>query len=97
MESTQQAAKHPKTEKLVKNPRLRAYPQQRLAGAVRCPDGAVPLRPTPPPCTRLNKPHLAGRPWSTAWSPEQISHRLKVDFPDNELLGITPRRSTRHC
>jgi IS30 family transposase len=35
----EQAAKRPKTAKLVANPRLREYVQERLAGNVRRPDG----------------------------------------------------------
>ena len=36
-----------------------------------------------------NKPHRADRPWATAWSPEQISNRLRVDFPDDESMRIS--------
>jgi IS30 family transposase len=32
--------------------------------------------------------HLDRR-WSTAWSPEQIAHRLEVDFPDDESMRIS--------
>src|SRR5699024_2703182 len=31
----------------------------------------------------------ADRKWFTAWSPEQISHRLKIDFPDDESMRIS--------
>lgn len=34
-------------------------------------------------------PHRKHRGWSTAWSPEQISNRLKVDFPDDESMRIS--------
>jgi IS30 family transposase len=27
--------------------------------------------------------------WGTAWSPEQISHRLGVDFPDDESMRVS--------
>jgi IS30 family transposase len=37
----------------------------------------------------LNKPHRQDRRWSTAWSPEQIAHRLKVEFPDDESMRIS--------
>src|SRR5690606_37541169 len=37
----------------------------------------------------LNKPHRQDRRWATAWSPEQISHRLRVDFPDDESMRIS--------
>ena len=85
----QQTAKRPKTAKLVENPQLREYVQDRLAGNVRRPDGAIVPGPKPPPWKGLNKPHRADRRWSTAWSPEQISNRLKIDFPDDESMRIS--------
>jgi IS30 family transposase len=85
----QQAAKRPKTAKLVNNERLREYVQDRLAGNVRRPDGTIVSGPTPPPWKGLNKPHRQDRRWSTAWSPEQIAHRLKVEFPDEESMRIS--------
>ena len=83
------AAKRPKVAKLVTNPRLRAYVQDRLSGQVTRPDGSVIAGPTPPRFTGRNKPHRKDRPWSLAWSPEQISNRLKVDFPDDESMRIS--------
>ncbi len=85
----QQAAKRPKTAKLVSNEQLREYVQDRLAGNVRRPDGTVVPGPRTPPWKGLNKPHRQDRRWSAAWSPEQISHRLKVDFPDDESMRIS--------
>jgi hypothetical protein len=85
----QQAAKRPKTAKLVTNDRLREYVQERLAGGVRRPDGSIVVGPEPPAWKGLNKPHRQDRRWATAWSPEQISHRLKVDFPDDESMRIS--------
>jgi IS30 family transposase len=38
---------------------------------------------------KLEKPHRQDRRWATAWSPEQISHRLQVDFPDDESMRIS--------
>mgnify|MGYP001067177481 CR=1 FL=1 len=35
------------------------------------------------------KPHRKDRPWTMAWSPEQIANRLKVDFPDDESMRIS--------
>lgn len=86
----QQAAKRPKTAKLVANEVLREYVQERLAGNVRRPDGTIVVGPEPPAWKGLNKPHRADRRWSLAWSPEQISHRLKVDFADDESMRISP-------
>ena len=86
----QQAAKRPKAAKLVANDRLREYVQERLAGNVRRPDGTIVGGPQPSAWKGLNKPHRADRRWSLAWSPEQISHRLKIDFPDDESMRISP-------
>lgn len=85
----QQAAKRPKASKLATNDRLREYVQDRLAGAVRGPDGSVVAGPKPPTWKGLNKPHRQDRRWATAWSPEQISHRLKIDFADDESMRIS--------
>jgi IS30 family transposase len=83
------AAKRPKEAKLVTNPRLREYVQDRLAGNVRRPDGTIVPGPKTQPWKGLNKPHRQDRRWSTAWSPEQIAHRLKVDFPDDGSMRIS--------
>ena len=85
----QQAAKRPKTAKLAVNERLRKYVQDRLAGNVRRPDGTIAPGPKTPRWKGLNKPHRQDRRWSTAWSPEQIAHRLEVDFPDDESMRIS--------
>lgn len=85
----QQAAKRPKTAKLAGNDRLRDYVQERLAGEVRRPDGTIVSGPKTPPWKGLNKPRRADRRWSRAWSPEQISHRLRIDFGDDESMRIS--------
>jgi len=36
-----------------------------------------------------NKPRRQDRRWASAWSPEQISNRLRVDFPDDESMRIS--------
>ena len=83
------AAKRPKEAKLVTNPRLREYVQDRLAGYVRRPDGTIVAGPKTAPWKGLNKPHHQDRRWSTAWSPEQIARRLELDFPDDESMRIS--------
>lgn len=85
----QQAAKRPKTAKLAGNERLRSYVQERLAGEVHGPDGAVTAGPKPPAWKGLNKPHRADRRWATAWSPQQIANRLPLDFPEDESMRIS--------
>lgn len=86
----QEAAKRPKAAKLVGNHRLRDYVQHRLAGSVRRTDGTPVAGPRTPAWKGLNKPHRQDRRWATAWSPEQISHRLTFDFPDDNSMRISP-------
>ena len=83
------AARRPKTAKLVANPGLRAYVAQRLSGRISRPDGTPLEGPRPPKFTGRNKPHRKDRPWSLAWSPEQISNRLKVDVPEDDSMRIS--------
>ena len=85
----QQAAKRPKIAKLVRNDTLREYVQERIEGSVRRPDGSIVAGPETPAWKGLNKPHRQDRRWSMAWSPEQISHRLRIDFPDDEAMRIS--------
>ncbi|WP_425545624.1 IS30 family transposase [Glutamicibacter creatinolyticus] len=85
----QQAARRPKVAKLVTNERLREYVQKRLDGAVKRADGTVVSGPETEAWTGRNKPHRQDRSWATGWSPEQISHRLPIDFPDDESMRIS--------
>lgn len=85
----QQAAKRPKTAKLAANPRLRAYVEHRLAGMVTDADGRPIAGPNVPWAGRRHG-RRQDRRWGVAWSPEQISHRLKIDFPDDESMRISP-------
>ena len=83
------AARRPKTAKLVANPRLHAYVQDRLAGKISRPDGTVIAGPGTGRWTGRNKPHRKDRAWVQAWSPEQIANRIRVDFPDDESMRIS--------
>ena len=81
-------AKRPKTAKLVERPRLREYVQDRLSGLVRDSNGEI-VSPAGPAWIGRNKPHRGDRGWVRGWSPEQISQRLRVDFPDDESMRIS--------
>src|SRR3954447_26183090 len=83
------AARRPKEAKLVTNPGLREYVQDRLAGNVRRPDGTIVSGPKTAPWEGLNQPCRQDRRSSTAWSPEQIARRLELDFPDDESRRIS--------
>jgi IS30 family transposase len=82
-------ARRPKTAKLVADPRLREYVQQRLAGQIRRPDGTAVPGPATRPWNGRNKGRRQDRRWGNCWSPEQISHRLRVEFPDDESMRIS--------
>ena len=81
-------ARRPKVAKMAKNEPLRGYVQERLSGVKRTPDGRL-VGPPGPKWNGKGKPHRADRRWVKAWSPEQISKRLKVDFPDDESMRIS--------
>ena len=83
------AARRPKTAKLVANQQLHAYVENRLSGQISRPDGTPTAGPKPPRFTGRNKPHRKDRPWSWAWSPEQIANRIKLDFPHDESMRIS--------
>ncbi len=51
-------------------------------------DGRL-IGPPGPKWNGKGKPHRADRRWVKGWSPEQISKRLRVDFPDDESMRIS--------
>jgi IS30 family transposase len=82
-------ARRPKTAKLAANERLREYVQERLCGEVRRSDGTAVAGPKTAPWKGRGKPHRQDRRWAKAWSPEQISNRLRIDFPHDESMRIS--------
>lgn len=74
--------------KLVTNEKLRSYVQDRLSGLITRSDGTE----VPGPTVRfIGRRHgrRQDRRWAKAWSPEQISKRLQVDFPNDETMRIS--------
>jgi IS30 family transposase len=84
----ERAARRPKPAKLATNPALRAYVRDRLAGAVVAPGGAAVAGPA---VTWKGRRHgrRQHRRWASAWSPRQISRRLRLDFPGDEAMRIS--------
>ncbi len=82
------SARRPKRAKLAMNETLRTYVQDRLAGRVVAPDGSEVAGPDVPWTGRRRGPRKARR-WARAWSPQQISERLRIDFPDDESMRIS--------
>ena len=81
-------ARRPKPAKLAVNARLRGYVQERLSGTVKRPDGSVVAGPE---VRWIGRRHgrRKDRRWGTTWSPEQISARLRVEFPDDESMRVS--------
>jgi IS30 family transposase len=81
-------ARRPKRAKLVVNAELRRYVQDRLSGAVQRPDGSAV---TGPGVRWVGRRHgrRKDRRWGKSWSPEQISNRLRLDFPDDESMRVS--------
>src|SRR5689334_6881346 len=84
----ERAARRPKPAKLATNPALRAYVRDRLAGAVVAPGGAAVAGPA---VTWKGRRHgrRQHRRWASAWGPQQISRRLRLDFPGDETMRIS--------
>src|SRR3954451_16830881 len=82
-------AQRPKPAKLASNPGLREYVQERLAGAIVAPGGTLVSGPATAPWKGRNKPHRQDRRWVTGWSPQQISERLKLEFPEDPGMRIS--------
>jgi transposase, IS30 family len=84
----ERSARRPKQAKLVLNPALQMYVAERLAGVIAAPSGSPVAGPTVCWKGRRHGPRKDRR-WAKAWSPEQISHRLPIDFPDDETMRIS--------
>jgi transposase, IS30 family len=81
-------ARRPKVARLAVNAALRQYVQDRLAGSVTRLDGT---RLAGPDVRWIGRRHgrRQDRRWAASWSPEQIAHRLQLDFPDDPSMRIS--------
>jgi len=81
-------ARRPKSAKLAVNAELRAYVRDRLAGRVSRRDGVAVKGPE---VAWIGRRHgrRKDRRWARSWSPEQISNRLRLDFPDDESMRVS--------
>jgi IS30 family transposase len=82
------SGRRPKPAKLAINPILREYVQDRLAGMIASPNGALLVGPKVVWKGR-RAVHRQNRRWATAWSPEQIARRLRFDFPEDKTMRIS--------
>lgn len=80
-------SKRPKPAKLAINLQLRNYVEERLAGKIQTSKGKT----IGPKVHWIGRRHgrRKDRRWATSWSPEQISNRLKTDFPEDETMRIS--------
>jgi IS30 family transposase len=71
------------------NAELRRYVQDRLSGAVKRPDG---ITVDGPQVKWIGRRHgrRKDRRWARSWSPEQISNRLRLEFPDDQSMRVSP-------
>ena len=81
-------ASRPKVAKLASNDALRRYVQDRLGGLIARHDGKLVPGPQVRWVGRRHGPRKDRR-WATSWSPEQISNRLRIDFPHDESMRIS--------
>ena len=73
---------------MILNNKLHQYVQDRLAGVITAADGIN----VPGPVVRWigrRRGHRQTRRWVSSWSPEQIAHRLHVDFPEDDSMRIS--------
>ena len=82
-------SRRPKEAKLASNSQLRTWVEERLSGQVRSVGGRPIAGPTVAPRTGRRHGRRADRRWARAWSPEQISHRLPIEFPGDPSMRIS--------
>ena len=81
-------AKRPKASKLATNNKLRKYVEERLSGTIKNVQGKQLAGPNVKWNGRRHG-RRKDRRWASAWSPEQIANRIRIDFPDDETMRIS--------
>ena len=84
----ERAAERPKVTKLANNDKLRAYVQERLGATILDARGK-PLPGPQVPWNGRRHGRRADRRWGKGWSPEQISQRLRFEFPDDASMQVS--------
>ena len=82
-------AKRPKIAKLAANDRLRSYVQDRLAGTMMAEDGTPVPGPNVGSWSGRRYGRRPDRHWATSWSPQQIAHRLRLAYPDDDSMRVS--------
>lgn len=81
-------ARRPKVSKLKANDALREYVLDRLSGRIIRPNGEQVPGPTVR-WTGRGRGRRQDRRWAASWSPEQISNRIRIDFPEDYSMRIS--------
>jgi hypothetical protein len=81
-------SRRPKAAKLVTNPQLRAYVQDRLAGAVHAEDGTIIDGPGTPDFKGRNKPRRQDRRWVTRLRTFALVSHVDAQAGEDGALGF---------
>ena len=78
-----------RSPKLAANDRLRSYVQDRLAGTVMAEDGTPVPGPNVGSWSGRRHGRRQDRHWATSWSPQQIAHRLRIEYPHDDSMRVS--------
>ena len=63
--------------------------QDRLAGTVMAEDGTPVPGPNVGSWSGRRHGRRQDRHWATSWSPQQIAHRLRIEYPDDDSMRVS--------